>query len=764
MPGIALIQDGTEVARQWIADVAAVFDRCCGSLSERGVEEFALSVFTDEDAAYLLDGLDRDEWACLVFASNALLSGQIESALERHRASVHRYVDAGGGVVVLHQWRDSLAPLLPVELLPPTAERDWSRSPTTLRADDVHDVLLHYPFRVDWGALRDVEDAGPRGTPSLFFKVFDRGKLPGALKPVLSGGGDEIVVARAGDHVRARVVVAAAPLDWHAARPGQEEATTGLLANAVHYAALGPPKRLVWRRPEGVSNQLLIRWLGTDGAAAVLPAPAEERPLTETEAWLLTAVDAFVLPSDRLGWAEETREVQRFLAQGGALLAAADTPPGGTRVTAVVGRHEERALATRLYAELRAVEGWRKVDYAFELRNIVRALRFLWGADDTEPNRGHPAAIPPSDLADLAPVIRRDRLAVPKHREDLSSSIALAETLSYLLPDPAEGTADGAVGWLADEGAARGGELALQIRAVLALAARAAPDGFLSAAVDAFAAAGSLAAVVRILDAVAVLDETGLLPEDDAGATRLAELACDFLDRTPATREHGWMSVEATGELTRGLVALHARLEPGRPDVAARVIGHVATGATALRQAVHRYERNWKGVAWLACIVHAVIVADRAFPIGLQRLASLEWPDPAAADAASARIERSLLQQLALENEKLRVGESDLRIELADERRQHLAARIGRGAATLVPIALLGLAAWAIVDQIGWDTPAGLVALLAVALSLGATLLSTVFALLEYLDLLARPAPRILGFFVERVVPSVEKAGKLKRG
>ena len=71
---------------------------------------------------------------------------------------------------------------------------------------------------------------------------------------------------------------------------------------------------------------------------------------------------------------------------------------------------------------------------------------------------------------------------------------------------------------------------------------------------------------------------------------------------------------------------------------------------------------------------------------------------------------------------------------------------------------------WAVVDQVGWDTPTGLVALVAVALSLGATLLSAAFALLEYLDLLARPAPRILGFFVDRVVPSVEKAGKLKRG
>ena len=299
------------------------------------------------------------------------------------------------------------------------------------------------------------------------------------------------------------------------------------------------------------------RWRRRRAAGA-----AGERPLTETEAWLLTAVDLFVLPSERLAWTETTAEVPSFLAQGGALVAATDIASGATRVTAVVGRHEERALATRLYAELRAVDGWRKVDYAFELRNVVRALQFLWGTEDTEPNRGDSAAIAPRDLGGLAREIRRERLAIAKHREDLSSSIALAETLLYLLPDPAEGVDD--IAWLAEEGAKRSGDLALQVRAVLAFAARQAPDGFLGAAVETFTATGSLAAVVRILDAVALLNEAGLLADDDA--EELARRArVRLLDRTPETREHGWMSVEATSALTRGLVALQARLKSERP-------------------------------------------------------------------------------------------------------------------------------------------------------------------------------------------------------
>ena len=58
MPKIALIQDGTEVARQWVADVAASFERSCALLSESDVEEYSLRVFTDEAVGSLLDGVD----------------------------------------------------------------------------------------------------------------------------------------------------------------------------------------------------------------------------------------------------------------------------------------------------------------------------------------------------------------------------------------------------------------------------------------------------------------------------------------------------------------------------------------------------------------------------------------------------------------------------------------------------------------------------------------------------------------------------------
>ena len=114
--------------------------------------------------------------------------------------------------------------------------------------------------------------------------------------------------------------------------------------------------------------------------------------------------------------------------------------------------------------------------------------------------------------------------------------------------------------------------------------------------------------------------------------------------------------------------------------------------------------------------------------------------------------------------EELLRAARDVQQQFEEERQNRLAASIGRGVATLVPVVGLVVAASVVLRQVGWDTFGGLVANLVVLISLGATLLASLFALLEYLHLLARPAPRVLRFVVERVVPTVEAGGKIKRG
>jgi hypothetical protein len=775
VPRIALIQDGTEVARQRFADVESRFRLTCEMLSREGPDMFSVRVFTDEDVGYLLDGIERDEWQCLAFASNALLSVQVEKALTRNGDDLRRYISSGGGIVILHQQRDSLAPLLSGELLPVTAERTAKRGSTSARGADADDGLLHYPLPVDWSVLKDFREEELRATgtgdgtaaqrgdelPSFFFKTIDRKTLPSALKAVLDVPTGEVILARTDDHVTERVVISTMPLDWQFERPGQAAQSAALLANALRYATLGTPRRLVWRREQGESNPLLTRWLSLDGAAAMRTAPAEARPLDGTESWLLSAIDLFVLPEDRRDWVEQDDAVQRFLKRGGALVAAVDVSPGLTRATAVIGRYEERALATQLYAQLRAVDGWQTAQYAFELRNVVRALTFL---RDLEPD-GHVGE--PSKLLDaLLPLTDdvRKRLAASGHREDFSSSIALAETLALLRPPQKKIESD--IAWLIDEGGRRAPEVALQVRSLVALIEGRNLDDFLHDAADAVGAAAkedpSPATLVRILEAIARLGQRGLLGDEPEEAARLAELACKQLHASPWTADRGWLSVEATAHATRGLVALHTCLPSSRRELAGRLAAHIAAGATTLRNARLRYEPNAKGVAWLACVVHSIITADRVFPIGLQRLASLEWPDRVGATASTA-MEHAVLQRLAVRNEELRRSERELSERLEEQLRQRLAAGIGRGTATLVPSALLVAGAVWVLFRVGWSSLGALLLSIAALSTIVLTVLGVIFVALDRWHLLAAPAPRIRTWLEEVVVPVAKTGGGIKR-
>jgi hypothetical protein len=762
VPRIAVIQDGTEVARQRFADVSVRFQACCENLSREGVGEFTAQTFVDDDTLDLFAALDPDEWGCLAFASNALRSGKVETALVRRADDVGRYIRAGGGIVVLHQSRESLAPLLPTELLPAMAERTAPRGEIHVHPVARDDVLLHYPTAVDWSVLRDfteqeVRTSGARAgseLPSLFFRTLDRETLPAALIPVLGVQVRELVLARTGDHVSERVVVSTMPLDWQFERPEQGTQIEALLTNALRFAALGTPRRLVWRRPKQDSNPLVVRWLAT-GGSAFRAAPVEPRPLDATERWLLTAVDLFVVPEDRRVWVEAEEPVERFLAAGGALVAAADTVSGRTRVAAVIGRYEERILAARLLAELRAVDGWRSLDSAFDLRNIVAAVAFL---RDTAPADDHQAAKLLDELAGLSTDLRT-RLADPTHREDLGSSIALAETL-VLLDAGADLSRE--LEWLCDEGTDRPLDVALQIRSVLLLAEGQLDQAFLQETANGLAVPGtSLASLVRVLESVGRLAQHGLLAEDRDSTTRVAETACGLLESAPYTTHRGWLSVEGTAHLTRGLVALYSRLPEQSGALGARVADQIARGANALRLARRHYEQNAKGVAWLACIVHAVVVAEQLFPIGLQRLASLEWPERL---EISSPVERQLLQRLANENEKLRREERKLRDEVQAQLAQRLAASLGRGVATLAPTALLVAAAVFVVLRVGWSSAGALLVAIATAGTLVIAALGVVFVGLERWHLLAAPAPRLLQ--LAKGVPDTVKTlgGALKGG
>src|SRR6266545_2150589 len=326
MPRIAVIQDGTELARQTDADITGCFERCCELLSADG-SRFTATTFTDEAVGPLLVRVDPREYGALVIASNALISGRIEHELERRRSELHGYVRGGGGLLVLHQLSPSLGGVLPAELCPDIVDRRAARGDGRAAASGGDDVLLHYPVAV---ALDRFADGGfDLGPPSLFYRALRFESLRDNLKPVLACG-DEVLVTRTYDHVRERVVVTTLPLDWQRA--------VDLLSNAIRFACLGRPRRLVWREESTARQTLLMQWLASDDASSIRPVPAPAEPLGSPERWLLANVDTVVVAAGHVDAIKSRDEVTAFLAHGGTLLSTDDARlRPASQITALVG-------------------------------------------------------------------------------------------------------------------------------------------------------------------------------------------------------------------------------------------------------------------------------------------------------------------------------------------------------------------------------------------------------------------------------------------
>jgi hypothetical protein len=557
--------------------------------------------------------------------------------------------------------------------------------------------------------------------------------MPEKLLPVIAYN-DEILLARTYDHVPERVVVATMPLDWQ----GQIE----LLANAIRFACLGRPRRLVWQEQAQMRGALLVRWLSMDGGASVRQPPDPDGAgIGPAEQWLLSNVDLAFAPRSELESICARPEVQRFLEAGGTLLA--DDPMPGTsanRIVALIGKYTERRLANRLYGELRAVSGWDTADYAFELRNIVLALCLLW----SDPANHTKIAVAPDELGRLKAMLR-SRLTSPTDREDLSSSIAHAQSMAFLCgPGP---LANELYAWMSGDPRQSRFDVALQIRAVTALATRRPDTGFLAAAAEALgkqANVGSIAPVIRILDTIAVLDQAALLADDAVAVRELARLACGYLDVSADESADGWLSVEATADAARGLAVLLNRLDTDAA-LATRLASTLGSAMSVLRQSFGRYQANRKGVAWLAGLTLAVVAAERQFPIGLQRLATLDWPERSDDNQGAIGTGLPLLEHLAVENKILRDHEREFNAE-------RLAARLGRGTATLGVLAIITAPIVYALILVGFAS-AGQLAGNTVLLTALVGVIALGLALLRRLHLLARPAVRMLDWITDTIKP-----------
>ena len=71
MPRFALLQNGSDVARHQRSDVNQAYEDCCARLSASIGVEYSFESFYDEGVGPLLDGLNVDDFDCVVLSSNA---------------------------------------------------------------------------------------------------------------------------------------------------------------------------------------------------------------------------------------------------------------------------------------------------------------------------------------------------------------------------------------------------------------------------------------------------------------------------------------------------------------------------------------------------------------------------------------------------------------------------------------------------------------------------------------------------------------------
>jgi hypothetical protein len=740
MPRVAIIQDGTEVARQTEADITGCFEACTDLLSRDG-NAYDIRLFPDEAAGALLQAITVEDFDCVVFASNALNSGTIERAVERRGEQLRSYLEEGGGIVILHQVAPSLSFLLPDDLCPVLADRNSPKGSGRTSADDTDDVLLHFPL--DVGLEQYVDGGFDHGPPSLFYRVLDPKSMPSKLKPLLRYG-DELLVARSYDHVKERVVIAALPLDWQRA--------TALLVNALRFACGGLPRRLVWEEMTPDPPRLMTHWLSLDGTSSIRTLPEKRERISPPEHWLMSHIDVLLVPGKALERVRDWPEIDRFIRKGGTLISTDDVTRESdgqplSRVTALIGGYSERRLASRLYAELRAVRGWDSADHAFELRNIVAALGFL----AMNPANLTGAAVGMSELQHLVPDLRK-RLADRRHREDLSSSIAHAQSL-VVLSKPQRIQRE-TLAWMESDPRCARFDVSLQVAALTAVALQQPDHGFLKELSEGLDAEVSLGALVRALDALSLLDQAGGLESDPEVLLDVTEKICSRLESHPVQSDIGWLSVEATAEVAQGLVALLRRLPPEKHEITGRAMKLLGDSVVILKQAFPREVRDRNGVAHLARLIHSIVLVDRYYPIGVQRLASIPWPDTTIDPSVVRSGEQSLLDRLTAENKWLRERE----IELNVSRR---AAQIGRGFATLAATALVVVPLVYLVYLIGFESPWTLIGNIAILLTVVLAIVAGVFSLLDRWHLLARPASRIRDW-LGHVAPVLTDLSRLK--
>ena len=653
---IAIIVDGLESTRQFHSDDGYAIQRACEQV-RIGNAPIDVEIFRDDQVEYLLDGLVDSDVAALFFASNSLrhADGRVAQAVSRHRRDILRFLNAGRGLAVLHQYG---ATDLPFEMPNGTMLRYQAATPGMITpmaaAANVRgsDPLLNYPQKIaDLGAGLSV-------TGQLRSKVswmaVELSKMEG-FEAVLRGATGDVLLSRSSDSFDWRVVACAVPLDWHK--------SDALIRNIAQFIATGSPECVVWPRGNGPSQSLLAPALSQLGISYVVDPNSNrqsEHRTGPTNDWLVGR-PALHLVSD----IESPKQIPNAWLEsakaGGVVLSASATPDKDVTFFAGFIGSRRREFANTFFSNLDSdVNGVKTCTDIFPLRNQILAASYFQALFPDMRNVWNPSTdlrftsclsylvYPDMTMTSVLATVQIISTVAdyPRSAEDPKMKVlrTVYDRLTFLSPDDA-GTRALASACLT----------AIELREV---------DPFLNmiGLIDDAELAAPLA--IRLLDWIGFLCLGLALVGDHerlhSTVTRLIKLA------KPSEKNGVWMSLEGTTSVILGVVAAVQDSSSG-----VGLLDYTTQGLMLLRREYAKNLSNPSKSDIMTRIAHALAIAEQSTPLVVDRIGEAV---PRSTYSSGQTVSRRPDDHAARRAEMLSVRNREVNAALVESRKS-LAAR-----------------------------------------------------------------------------------------
>lgn len=362
---VLAIYSATESARHPFAASSEALEEACAHLqgTELALERLGLQLVAaaDEEAIGHLSPRALEAFDALVLCTNALYSDAVAREVRHRSEDLRRFVQCGGGLLVLPQppacFGSELQALLGVDFETRSVGVTSQALPVA-----AHDVLLNFPWKARTTDLADRRQSD--GPVRLTEHCLAPLGTSTSSTTVLELGGDA-VLARANTETQPghRWVVSAIPLDWRR--------DTELLGNCLCWTVFGAPTSLVLGGNGPQLESIVRRGLAGRLAAHALDLEC----LGHGGRWALNSVNNVIVTDPKLG--TEKGDFEAFLASGGRLVVLeASSAPGVSSISLTVGSRGARDSARRFLRHLATEPRWGEAvaGGVFETRDLVAAV------------------------------------------------------------------------------------------------------------------------------------------------------------------------------------------------------------------------------------------------------------------------------------------------------------------------------------------------------------------------------------------------------